>query len=183
MDVRFDFDNGDEGMDGGGKREEDCTDGVFHGGDVDVASGIVSAVAGGDRRHHDPFPFTLKLHMRHVLRFKGTLSSLRFQILLNRYTSSFHPQIYHHHLCIFDVRWPGIIPWTLLRNGCFMFIRFDSCTIGQSLCFYGEFANSGGGIVGLFIGKAKASFQEIMGNAGFVPFVSCFRTWSHCSCL
>ncbi|MBA0822867.1 hypothetical protein Goarm_019637, partial [Gossypium armourianum] len=85
-------------MDGGGKREEDCTDGVFHGGDVDVASGIVSAVAGGDRRHHDPFPFTLKLHMRHVLRFKGTLSSLRFQKLLNRYTSSLHPQIYHHHL-------------------------------------------------------------------------------------
>lgn len=97
------LDNGDESMDGGGKRAEDRTDGDFHGGYVSVAYRIVSAVAGGVRRHHGPFPFTLKLHVRHLLQFQPTLSALRFQKLLNRYPSRFHPQIYHHHLCIFDV--------------------------------------------------------------------------------
>ena len=98
MSVRFDFDHGDESMDGGGKRKEDRTDGIFHGGDVGVASSIISAVAGGDRRHHGPFPSTLKLHVRHVLWFERALSSLRFQKLLNRYPSRLLPQIYHHHL-------------------------------------------------------------------------------------
>ncbi|KAK9014050.1 hypothetical protein V6N11_005222 [Hibiscus sabdariffa] len=85
--VRFDFDNGDESMDAGGENEEDRTDGIFHGGDAGVASGIVSAVAGGDRRHRGPCPFALKLHVPHVLWFEGTIPSLRFQKLLNRYTS------------------------------------------------------------------------------------------------
>ncbi|MBA0641350.1 hypothetical protein Goklo_025906, partial [Gossypium klotzschianum] len=54
-------------MDGGGKREEDCTDGVFHGGNVDVASGIVSAVAGvysmcdGPALSHGPYLGTVAL--------------------------------------------------------------------------------------------------------------------------
>lgn len=92
------FDHGDETMDGGGEREEDRTDGIFHGCDVGVASSIVTAVAGGDRRHHGPFPFALELHVRHVLWFQRTHPSLLFQKLIDRYTSRLLPQIYHHHL-------------------------------------------------------------------------------------
>lgn len=74
------------------------SDGILHGGNVGVVAGYVVAGARGSGRCVGAFCFALQLYVRELLRFQRAFASIRFQELVDRYSSRFSHKIPHHSL-------------------------------------------------------------------------------------
>jgi len=74
------------------------SDGILRGGIGGVAARDVAAGAGRRHGRARPLRFDFELHVRQVLRLQGAFASLRFQELLDGYSSRLGHQILHHNL-------------------------------------------------------------------------------------
>jgi len=81
-----------------GEASEVCSDGILRGGIGGVAACDVAAGARRRCGRARPLRFDFELLMRQVLRLQGAFTTLRFQELLDGYSSRFGHKILHHYL-------------------------------------------------------------------------------------